>query len=59
VIPNKHRSLRLEEIVIFRVVDGKLAEQWLINDGWNAYMQLGLFDPDHWKESVCGENIGP
>jgi predicted ester cyclase len=50
VIPNKHRPLRLQEMVIFRVVDGKLAEQWAINDGWDAYMQLGLFDPDHWKE---------
>lgn len=54
-IPNKHRSLRLQEMVIFRVEDGKLAEQWAINDGWDASIQLGLFDPDHWKESVCGE----
>ena len=59
VIPNKHRPLRLEEMVIFRVVDGKLAEQWAINDGWDAYVQLGLFDPDHWKESVCGETTKP
>ncbi|MGA8216463.1 MAG: ester cyclase [Candidatus Sulfotelmatobacter sp.] len=54
-IPNKHRSLRLQEMVIFRVEDGKLAEQWAINDGWDASIELGLFDPDHWKESVCGE----
>ncbi len=54
-IPNKHRPLRLQEMVIFRVADGKLAEQWAINDGWDASIQLGLFDPDHWKESVCGE----
>ena len=54
-IPNKHRPLRLQEMVILRVVDGKLAEQWTINDGWDASIQLGLFDPDHWKESVCGE----
>jgi predicted ester cyclase len=54
-IPNKHRPLRLQEMVIFRVVDGKLPEQWAINDGWDASMQLGLFDPDNWKESVCGE----
>jgi predicted ester cyclase len=55
VIPNKHRPLRLQEMVIFRVADGKLAEQWAINDGWDASIQLGLFDPDHWKESVCGD----
>jgi predicted ester cyclase len=54
-IPNKHRPLRLQEMVILRVADGKLAEEWTINDGWDASMQLGLFDPDHWKESVCGE----
>ena len=54
-IPNRHRPLRLQEMVIFRVADGKLAEQWAINDGWDASIQLGLFDHDHWKESVCGE----
>lgn len=59
VIPNKHRPLRLEEMVILRVVNGKVAEQWALNDGWDAYMQLGLFDPDHWKESVCGEIKNP
>ena len=52
MIPNKHRPLRLQEMVFFRVADGKLAEQWAMNDGWDAYMQLGLFDPDHWNESV-------
>ena len=41
--------------VILRVADGKLAEEWAVNDGWDASIQLGLFDPDHWKESVCGE----
>jgi len=53
-IPNKHLPLRLEEMMIFRVADGKLAEQWAINNGWDASIQLGLFDPDHWHESVCG-----
>lgn len=55
LIPNKHRPLRMQEMVIFRVADGKLAEEWVINDGWDASIQLGLFDPDHWKESICGE----
>src|SRR5271154_1791369 len=44
-------SLRLQEMVIFRVTCGKLKEQWAINDGWDASKQLGLFDPDNWKES--------
>ncbi len=55
-IPNKHRSLLMQEFVILRVADGKLAEEWAINDGWDVSIQLGLFDPDHWKESVCGES---
>jgi predicted ester cyclase len=52
--PNRHRPLRMPEIEIFRVANGKLAEQWDVLDNWNANAQLGLFDPDHWPESVCG-----
>jgi predicted ester cyclase len=52
--PNRHRPLRMPEIEIFRVADGKLAEQWDVLDNWDANAQLGLFDPDHWPESVCG-----
>jgi predicted ester cyclase len=54
-IPNKHRPLLLPVMTIFRVADGKLAEQWVTLDGWDASIQLGQFDPDHWKESVCGK----
>lgn len=52
--PNRHRPVRMTEIEIFRVADGKLAEQWDVFDNWNVNAQLGLFDPDHWSESVCG-----
>ena|ERR1700734_2681077 len=52
-IPNRHRSARTTEIEIFRVSNGKLAEQWDIYDSWDLNSQLGLFDPDHWHESVC------
>jgi predicted ester cyclase len=52
--PNRHRPLRMPEIEIFRVADGKLAEQWDVLDNWDANAQLGLFDADHWPESVCG-----
>jgi len=52
--PNKHRRLRMTEIEIFRIADGKLVEQWDMLDNWDANAQLGLFDPDHWPESVCG-----
>ena len=54
LIPSKHRFIRMPEIEVFRIVNGKLAEQWDISDGWDANSQLGLFDPDHWPESVCG-----
>ena len=52
--PNKHRPLRMAEIEIFRVANGKLAEQWDVLDNWDANAQLGLFDPDHWPKSECG-----
>jgi hypothetical protein len=42
---------------IFRIVNGKIAEQWLSQDVWGGVIQLGLFDPDHWKESICGTQI--
>jgi predicted ester cyclase len=53
-IPNKGRPLRMQESILFRIADGKVAEQWVINDGWDVSLQLGFFDPDHWRESVCG-----
>ena len=53
-IPNRGRKLRLTEMEMFRVRDGKLAEQWLLPDIWGAYVQLGLFDPNRWPESICG-----
>jgi predicted ester cyclase len=53
-VPNKGRSLRMPEIEIFRISNGRLAEQWDMNDGWNTNRQLGLFDPDNWPQSVCG-----
>jgi predicted ester cyclase len=52
--PNRHRPVRMTEIEIFRVADGKLAEQWDIFDNWDLNAELGLFDPDHCPESVCG-----
>jgi predicted ester cyclase len=51
--PNRHRPLGMPEIEIFRVADGKLAEQWDVLDNWDANAQLGLFDPDHWPQSAC------
>jgi predicted ester cyclase len=53
-VRNQSKKLDMPEMEMFRVVDGKLAEQWLFNDIWAAHAQLGLFDPDHWRESICG-----
>jgi predicted ester cyclase len=53
-VPNKGRFLRMPEMEVFRIANGKLVEQWDLNDGWSANAQLGLFDPDRWRESVCG-----
>lgn len=44
----------MQESIVFRIADGRLAEEWALNDGWDVSSQLGLFDPDHWRESVCG-----
>jgi predicted ester cyclase len=52
-IPNRGKALHMPEMEMFRVVDGKLAEQWLFNDIWGTHAQLGLFDPDNWKASIC------
>jgi len=41
-IQNKGRSLSMQESILFRVLDGKLAEEWALNDGWDVSVQLGL-----------------
>jgi len=53
-VPSRGKSLRMPEMAMYRVVDGKIAEQWDFADIWGAEIQLGLYDPDHWTESVCG-----
>jgi predicted ester cyclase len=53
-VPNKGRVTHMPEMEVFRIANGKLAEQWDLNDGWDANRQLGLFDPDDWPNSVCG-----
>jgi hypothetical protein len=43
----------MSEMEMFRVADGRFTGQWLLNDICAAPSQLGLFDPDHWRESIC------
>ena len=55
-LANKGKFQSMPEAGIYRIVDGKIAEQWNLSDIWNAEIQLGMFDPDRWPESVCGKS---
>jgi predicted ester cyclase len=33
-VPNRGKALKMAEMEMFRIIDGKLAEQWLVNDIW-------------------------
>ena len=39
-------------MAVYRVVNGKLAEQWDFADNWGANVQAGLIDPDHMRSSL-------
>ena len=39
-IPNQGRFFHIPEIEVFRIANGKLAEQWDMSDGWSANAQL-------------------
>ena len=52
-VPNKGRRMRMPEMSMYRLVDGKIAEQWDFGDIWNADRQLGLFDPDAWSRTAA------
>ena len=46
----------MPEMAAHRLVDGKLAEQWEIQDNWAVNIQAGLIDPDKMTlkpASVC------
>jgi predicted ester cyclase len=42
------RSCVVDEIVIFRVADGKIAEAWEVYDEAGMWRQLGLLPPGTW-----------
>jgi predicted ester cyclase len=58
-VPSKGRSVHMQEFELFRISNGKLAEVWDLWDNWDYYAQLGLYDADHWPESVCGPSQKP
>ena len=41
-----HRSCAVDEIVIFRVADGKIAEAWEVYEA-GMWRQLGVLPPGH------------
>jgi predicted ester cyclase len=45
-IPAKGRQLRMNELNLWRIENGKVSEQWYIYDNWGAWTQLGFLDPD-------------
>ena len=45
-IPARGHQLRLTELNLWRIVNGKASEQWDVYDNWGASIQLGLIDPE-------------
>jgi predicted ester cyclase len=39
------RTCSVDEIVIFRIADGKIAEAWEVYDETGMWRQLGVFPP--------------
>jgi len=46
VLPATCKFIRLPELAVLRIVNGKIAEQWDFADNWGANVQQGLIDPD-------------
>jgi predicted ester cyclase len=46
VLPATCKFIRFPEMAVYRIVNGKLAEQWDFADVWGANIQAGLIDPD-------------
>jgi predicted ester cyclase len=53
-IPAKGRPLRITELNLWRIANGKASEQWDVYDRWGALIQLGLIDP----ERICPAGLG-
>jgi len=49
-IPANGKFVRTQELAVHRLFNGKLAEQWELEDNWGASIQAGLIDPD---EMTC------
>jgi predicted ester cyclase len=52
-IPAKGRQLRLTELSLWHIVNGKASEEWDFYDNWGASIQLGLIDP----QRICPVQI--
>jgi len=45
-IPANCKFTRTPELALHRLVNGRLAEQWELQDNWALNIQAGLIDPD-------------
>jgi len=45
-IPANGKFVRIPELAVHRLVNGRLAEQWELQDNWAVNLQAGLIDPD-------------
>ena len=45
--PGTGKSLRLEGVNVYRLVDGKIAETWQYLDGLSLLRQIGALPPEH------------
>jgi len=46
LIPANGKFVRMPDMAFLRLVNGKLAEQWELQDNWVVNIQAGLIDPD-------------
>jgi hypothetical protein len=54
LVPANGKFQQFPELVVHRIVNGKVAEQWDFSDMWGANIQAGLIDPSNWQASaIC------
>jgi len=46
LLPATCKFIRFPEMAVYRILNGKIAEQWDFADNWGANIQAGLIDPD-------------
>jgi predicted ester cyclase len=57
ILPATCKFIRFPELAVYRIVNGKLAEQWDFADNWGANVQAGLIDPNKRFKAVGGLSV--